>query len=60
MHIEILANNKQIAELENRIRLRVNWKPDEPGIYDVKFVLRNKAGEEFYRSAEVDIIVQSN
>ncbi len=58
--IEVLANDEQIAELDNGIRLRVNWAPDEPGIYDFLAVVRDEAGEELYRSAEVDIIVQSD
>ncbi len=57
--IALLANDEQIAEIDNGIRLRVNWKPDEPGIYYLHAVARNKAGEELYRSAEVDIIVES-
>jgi len=58
--IVVLANNEQIAELDNGIRLRTSWEPDEPGIYDFQAVVRNEAGEELYRSAEVDIIVQSD
>lgn len=58
--IEVLANDEQIAELDNGIRLRVSWAPDEPGIYDFQAVVRDEAGDELYRSAEVDIIVQSD
>ncbi len=58
--IVVLANNEQIAELDNGIRLRTSWEPDEPGIYDFQAVVRNEAGAELYRSAEVDIIVQSD
>jgi hypothetical protein len=58
--IVVLANNEQIAELNNGIRLRLSWETDEPGIYDFQAVVRNEAGEELYRSAEVDIIVQSD
>lgn len=57
--IVVLANNEQITELDNGIRLRVSWEPDEPGIYDFQVVVRDETGRELYRSAEVDIIVQS-
>ncbi len=58
--IELLVNNEKIAEVNNNIRLRVQWQSDEPGIYIFQAVVRNEAGNEMYRSAEVDIIVQEN
>ncbi len=57
-NIVLLANNEQIAEQDNGIRLRITWEPVEPGIYDFQAVVKDETGEELYRSAEVDIIVQ--
>jgi hypothetical protein len=58
--IELLVNNEKIAEVNNNIRLRVPWQSDEPGVYIFQAVVRDEAGNEMYRSAEVDIIVQEN
>jgi hypothetical protein len=58
LQIELLANGERIAELESGVRIRAAWEPDEPGIYDFQAVVRNETGEELYRSAEVDIIVE--
>ncbi|MFW5877519.1 MAG: hypothetical protein ACOCUP_00260, partial [bacterium] len=57
--IELLANNEKIAEVNNNIRLRVSWQSDEPGIYIFQAIVKDEYGQELYRSAEVDIIVES-
>jgi hypothetical protein len=56
--IELLANDKTAAVIQNRLRLRVNWQSDEPGIYIFQAVVKDEAGDELYRSAEVDIIIE--
>lgn len=57
--IVVMANKEQIAEIKNGIRLRVSWKPNEAGIYDFQAIVLNEQENEMYRSAKVDIIVQS-
>ena len=55
--IELLINGKQVAYTGKK--LRIQWKPDNPGIYILEALVKNTAGAELYRSPKVDIIVQS-
>jgi hypothetical protein len=57
--IELLANHEKVAEVNNQLRLRVSWQTEEPGIYIFQAVVKDESGKELYRSAEVDIIVES-
>ncbi|MFP4366403.1 MAG: hypothetical protein ACOCU3_01730 [bacterium] len=56
--IELLTNNEKIAEVNNNIRLRMPWHSYEPCIFIFQLVVRDESGQELYRSAEVEIIIQ--
>ena len=55
--VELFANDKQVAAVGNNLRVR--WQTDEPGIYNFRAVVFDQSGKELYRSANVDIIVQT-
>jgi hypothetical protein len=56
--IELLANDRKVATVNNRVPIRAKWQAEEPGVYIFQAVVKDEAGNEMYRSARMDIIVK--